>query len=407
MKRKLFVKGKPLTCSLAFAALILVLLAGVIPVSQEAAAQAAASLNDIKVSFKLDPRITRGMYMGDRWISPPTYVGVGEGREMTVEARAEGLDAKGNPMDVSPEWMPANPGMVAVSPAQGKEVKITVRSGGQSSLKVSSLGISKDLLIKATYEGNAIKVEITRGQALNPVSGGNSTGQALAEEKQEAREDTSRQKEKVSYSLGYETGRSMKNQSVDLDPDIFTKAFREGFAGDKAAMTDQEIREAIQSLQKEMKAKRAEEMKKSPESGQSATKNKKEGEAFLAENVKKEGVVTLPSGLLYKIIQEGAGKQPAKTDKVEVHYRGTFVNGTEFDNSYKRGRPATFEVDKVIKGWTEALQLMKEGSKWVVYIPPGLAYGERGTVRGKGANARAMIGPNQTLIFEVELISVQ
>jgi len=232
-------------------------------------------------------------------------------------------------------------------------------------------------------------------------------GQTLTAEEQKTEKDAKNQKEKVSYSLGYETGRSMKNKSVDLDLEIFIKAFKEGFAGDKAVMTDQQMRDTIELLKKEMAAKRAEEMKKSSEKNKPlAEMNKKEGETFLAENAKREGVVTLPSGLQYRVIKEGTGKQPAKTDKVKVHYRGTLINGTEFDSSYKRGQPAILGVDKVIKGWTEALLLIKEGSKWVLYIPPVLAYGERGIPRGKGA-ARHMIGPNQTLIFEVELISVQ
>ncbi len=235
-------------------------------------------------------------------------------------------------------------------------------------------------------------------------------GEALAAEEQKTEKDTKSQKEKVSYSLGYETGRNMKNKSADLVPDVFIKAFREGFAGDKAAMSDRERRDTIELLKKEMAAKQAEEMMKSPERNkQLAEKNKKEGEAFLTENAKKEGVVTLPSGLQYRIIKEGTGKQPERTDRVKVHYRGTFINGTQFDSSFKRGQPATFGVDRVIKGWTEALQLMKEGSKWVLYVPSDLTYGERGmTARGKSkAAARQKIGPNQTLIFEVELISVQ
>jgi FKBP-type peptidyl-prolyl cis-trans isomerase FklB len=126
---------------------------------------------------------------------------------------------------------------------------------------------------------------------------------------------------------------------------------------------------------------------------------REKGEAFLAENAKKEGVKVLPSGLQYRVLKEGTGKQPTKEDKVVVHYRGTLVDGREFDSSYKRGEPAEFGVTQVIKGWTEALQLMKEGSKWMVYIPWQLAYGAQG--RG------GLIGPNETLVFEVELISIR
>jgi FKBP-type peptidyl-prolyl cis-trans isomerase FklB len=224
-------------------------------------------------------------------------------------------------------------------------------------------------------------------------------GQAFAADEKKTGEAAQSQKEKVSYSIGYMSGSRMKTDSVELDMDTYMKGFKAGYAGEKGTMTEQEMREAMQPIQKEIAAKRAEEMKKAAEmKKQAGEKNKADGAAFLAENSKKKGVVSLPSGLQYKIAKEGAGKSPQKTDKVKVHYRGTLINGTEFDSSHKRGEPATFGVDKVIKGWTEALQLMKEGSKWTIYVPSNLAYGERG--------APTMIGPNETLIFEVELISV-
>jgi FKBP-type peptidyl-prolyl cis-trans isomerase FklB len=224
---------------------------------------------------------------------------------------------------------------------------------------------------------------------------------AATAEQQKAKKPTDQShKEKLSYSLGYDAGKRMKANAVDIDPNVYSKAFSEGFSGKQASMTDEEMRAAVEPLQKEMQAKRSEEMQKAAEKNKElGDKNKAEGDAFLAENGKKEGVVTLPSGLQYKVIKEGTGKSPQKTDKVKVHYRGTLVNGTEFDSSHKRGQPAEFGVDKVIKGWTEALQLMKEGAQWTVFIPPDLAYGPRG--------AGATIGPNSTLIFEVELISVQ
>ena len=146
----------------------------------------------------------------------------------------------------------------------------------------------------------------------------------------------------------------------------------------------------MMAFQKEVMAKQAE----------VAKKNKTEGDAFLAENKKKEGVKTLPSGLQYKVIKAGTGKKPKMNDTVTVNYRGTLIDGTEFDNSYKRGQPATFQVNGVIPGWTEALQLMEQGAKWQLFIPSNLAYGERGAPGGQ-------IGPNATLIFEIELISIQ
>jgi FKBP-type peptidyl-prolyl cis-trans isomerase len=228
-------------------------------------------------------------------------------------------------------------------------------------------------------------------------------GQALAAEQQEAKKEAQSQKEKVSYSLGYDIGNKMKKSSVDLDPEIFVKAIRDGLTGNKATMTDQEMREALGQIQTDMKAKQAE--KTVEKKKQEAEKNMEEGEAFLAQNAKKDGVVTLPSGLQYKILKQGTGKSPQFTDKVKVHYRGTLINGAEISSTYKRGNPAVFNVNhRIIKGWREALQLMKEGSKWQLFIPANLAYGERGLVRkGKGM---AVIPPQATLIFDMELIEV-
>jgi len=199
-------------------------------------------------------------------------------------------------------------------------------------------------------------------------------------------------KDKVSYAIGLDVGNAMKKQSIDINTDIFVKGLQDALSGGKKLMTDDEIRETMTAFSREMAEKQKETMKKLGE------KNKQEGDAFLAENKKKEGVKTLPSGLQYKVITEGTGKTPKATDTVTVNYRGTLIDGTEFDSSYKRGQPATFSVNGVIKGWTEALQLMKEGSKWQLFIPSELAYGDRG--------AGGQIGPNATLIFDVELISV-
>ena len=200
-------------------------------------------------------------------------------------------------------------------------------------------------------------------------------------------------KERLSYSMGADIGNKLKKQAIDIEPDLFARGLKDAFSGSKLLLTEQEIQDAIMALQKEMVAKQAERSKALAE------KNKKEGEAYLAENKKKEGVTTLPSGLQYKVIKEGAGKTPKDTDTVVTNYRGALIDGTEFDSSYKRGEPATFPVKGVIAGWTEALQLMKEGAKWQLFIPSNLAYGERG--------AGGVIGPNATLIFEVELISVK
>lgn len=215
-------------------------------------------------------------------------------------------------------------------------------------------------------------------------------GQVNAQEKSVLKD----QKDKVSYAIGMDIGHSFKRQSINIDPDLLAKGIKDAYSGGKVLMTEQEIKETMAAFQKDMMAKQAALMKELGE------KNKKEGEAFLAENKKKEGVVTLPDGLEYKVIKAGHGKKPKATDTVTVHYKGTLIDGTEFDSSYSRGNPATFPLNGVIPGWTEALQLMNEGAKWQLFIPHQLAYAERGAAGGR-------IGPNATLIFEVELVSIQ
>lgn len=202
------------------------------------------------------------------------------------------------------------------------------------------------------------------------------------------------QRDKVSYGIGMDIGNGLKSQSIDVDPDILSQGIKDALSGSKLLMTDEEFRETMTNFRNEMMAKQMAHMK------ELAEKNKKDGEAFLQDNGKKEGVVTLPSGLQYKIIKDGEGKKPGATDMVTVNYRGTLLDGTEFDSSERHGKPATFKVNGVIPGWAEALQLMKTGSKWQLFIPSSLAYGERGTGRGE-------IGPNATLVFEVELLSIQ
>jgi FKBP-type peptidyl-prolyl cis-trans isomerase FklB len=200
-------------------------------------------------------------------------------------------------------------------------------------------------------------------------------------------------KDKVSYCIGLNIGKDFKNKEVEVNPDILAQGIKDALSEGKTLLTEEQIKETLTAFQNEMIAKQESRLK------ELAEKNRKEGEAFLAENEKKEGVVTLPSGLQYKILEEGAGKTPKSTDTVTVHYRGTLIDGREFDSSYHRGEPATFPVDGVIPGWTEALQLMKEGAKWQLFIPASLAYGEQGV--------GPAIGPNATLIFDVELIKIK
>jgi FKBP-type peptidyl-prolyl cis-trans isomerase FklB len=200
------------------------------------------------------------------------------------------------------------------------------------------------------------------------------------------------QKDKVSYAIGLDVGGTLHKQSIEIDPDVFLKGLKDALAGSKPQMSEDEIRATMTQLQADMRARQEEKMKAAAET------NKKEGDAFLAANKSKEGVVTLPDGLQYKVLNPGNGPKPTAADTVVCNYRGTFINGTEFDSSYKRNQPATFQLGGVIKGWTEALQLMPVGSKWQLFIPPALAYGES----GKGP-----IGPETTLVFEVELVSIQ
>jgi len=200
-------------------------------------------------------------------------------------------------------------------------------------------------------------------------------------------------KDKVSYAIGVNIGRGMRKDSVDVEPKILARGIADALAGGKMLLTDDQIQAALVALQNDVNQKQEANM------AQVGDANKKAGDAFLAANKTKEGVVTLPDGLQYKILKQGTGPKPTASDTVICNYRGTLIDGKEFDSSYKRGQPATFPVGQVIPAWTEALQLMPVGSKWQLFIPSELAYGQRG--------AGADIGPNATLIFDVELISIQ
>jgi FKBP-type peptidyl-prolyl cis-trans isomerase FklB len=199
-------------------------------------------------------------------------------------------------------------------------------------------------------------------------------------------------KEKQSYAMGMNLGLGLHRQGMTLDPALLARGMKDAMGGGKTLLTEEEARAAIQQLQGDVRAKM------DAKSKEDSAANRKEGEAFLAANKSKEGVVALPSGLQYKILTAGNGPKPTASDTVSCNYRGTLINGKEFDSSYKRGQPASFPVNGVIKGWTEALQLMPVGSKWQLFIPSELAYGDRG--------AGNDIGPGETLIFEVELLSI-
>lgn len=204
------------------------------------------------------------------------------------------------------------------------------------------------------------------------------------------------EKEKASYAVGLSYGSFLKRQEIQVngfDFDQFVLGVKTAVAGEKPLLTDQEASDVLKKFQQELSAKQQEKKR------QLGEKNKKEGEVFLAENKDKPGIMTLTNGLQYKVLTEGTGDIPKPEDMVTVNYRGTLIDGTEFDSSAKAGKPATFRVTGVIPGWTEALKKMKTGSKWQLFIPPGLAYGERGS--------GPLIGPNATLLFDVELLSIQ
>jgi len=201
------------------------------------------------------------------------------------------------------------------------------------------------------------------------------------------------EKDKTSYGIGVDVARNFKGLGIDLDLDILIKALRDVYSGEKLLMTEEELRVTMNAYRAELMQKQAVAQRKAAE------ENQKKGDAFLAENKTKEGIVALPSGLQYKILNAGNGKTPTDADTVECHYRGTLIDGTEFDSSYRRGQPITLGVTGLIAGWREALKLMPVGSKWQLFIPPKLAYGARGAGRD--------IGPNATLIFEVELLAIK
>ena len=202
--------------------------------------------------------------------------------------------------------------------------------------------------------------------------------------------------EKFSYALGMDigaqVGSSLKKQSVEVDWNLTSQGLKDVMSGGKTRLTQEEAKAVLDEVQAEVRKEQQEKMQ------QAAATNKAEGEKFLAANKTKEGVVTLPSGLQYKILKKGDGPKPTASDTVSCNYRGTLIDGKEFDSSYKRGQAASFPVSGVIKGWTEALQLMPVGSKWELYIPSDLAYGDRGN---------GPIGPGEALIFEIELLGIQ
>jgi FKBP-type peptidyl-prolyl cis-trans isomerase FklB len=362
--------------------------------AQESAHPApSAAITDIRLSFKRDPRAVDPFRGIGPWVTGSNYGGATA--QDTVEARAEGVDAAGKSAKISPRWISSDPEMVTVSPSQGDYVQIKVHRPGESKLKITYRGVSKELVVRAKYEGTFMLFEIEEAKAVKPSAPAATEAPPVRKSKND-----------VSYAVGMNVAKALQEQSVEVDADLLVQGIRDTFSGGKTRMTEEQALAALEGLQIDQRIVEAGLNRKAV-----GEKNKREGEAFLAENKKKEGVVTLPSGLQYKIIKAGAGKKPTANDVVNVQYRGTFIDGKEFDNTYERKVPLSFPVKAVIKGWAEALQLMPAGSKWELFIPPDLAYGEHGAGGGGGKRAGGprpqTIGPNATLIFEVELLSVQ
>jgi FKBP-type peptidyl-prolyl cis-trans isomerase FklB len=221
-----------------------------------------------------------------------------------------------------------------------------------------------------------------------------------AEKKEITKADLKTEDDNISYSLGFSMGSRFIRDGLEINLEVFQEGMKDGFTGSKQILTEEEMQKTMMALQQKMMAKRqTDHMKEMEERKNLGEANKEKGEKFLEANKAKEGVITLESGLQYKILKKGTGASPKATDIVKCHYKGTTIDGEEFDSSYKRGEPATFALNKVIKGWTEGLQLMKEGGKWEFFVPSELAYGKMGS--------GPQIGPNEVLIFEVELLGIE
>ena len=257
------------------------------------------------------------------------------------------------------------------------------------------------MALGVTFAGGAASTAAQQAPAQNPPSTStqkpaaksqSSSSTAAKKPAAPAPPSLATDKDKRSYAIGMSIGKGIQKQGIDVDPDLIARGIHDELTNAKPLLTDEEAQATLTALQSELRQKAQQEYEAA------SVANQKQSEDFLAANKAKDGVVTLPSGLQYKVITEGTGPKPAATDTVTCNYRGTLVDGTEFDSSEKRGQPLTIGVGNVIPGWSQALQLMPVGSKWELYIPPDLAYGPR----GKGP-----IGPNQALIFQVELLSIQ
>lgn len=361
----------------------------------EAAPPAApVAVKDIQLSYKRDPRVV-DPYRGIKpWATGPKFGGATA--QDTVEVRAEGVDSARKPVKINPEWIASDSEMVTVSPSQGDDVKVTMHRAGESKLRITYQGVSKELEIRARYVNKFMLFEIEEA-----------TGVKLAAPSVAEIPQVHKTKNDVSYAVGMNVAKAMQEQSQEVDVDSLIQGIKDTLYGGKTLMTDAQALAALGGLETDQRVVEQGSNRKAL-----GEKNKREGEAFLAQNKKKEGVVSLPSGLEYKVITTGEGKKPTANDVVTVRYRASFIDGREFENSAKHTTGAiSLPVQSAIKGWQEALQLMPAGSKWQLFVPSDLAYGERGAGGGGGKRAggfrQQTVGPNATLIFDVELMAVE
>jgi FKBP-type peptidyl-prolyl cis-trans isomerase FklB len=363
----------------AAAALLLTLAPGSGLAAQEPAPELTAKA--IQLSFKRDPRVVDPYRGIGPWVTGSSFQGAAA--QDAVEIRAEGVSAAGKPTKINPEWTVSDSDMLTVSPSRGDDVKVTVHREGEGRLKVTYQGLSKELVINARYESKFLQFEI-----VPPKSSANSPARGSAELKSE--------KEQVSYAAGMRLAKTLRAQSLEVDADFVRRGIEDVSAGGPVLMTDDQADTALIGIATQLNVTEAILARRAL-----AEKNRRQSERFLAANRHKKGVVTLPSGLQYRIIKAGEGAKPTPLDVVFCQYRGTLIDGTEFDNSSRRKStaPVRFQPGGVIKGWQEALQRMPAGSTWQLFVPPELAYGERGM-------PRANIPPNAALIFEVELLAV-
>jgi FKBP-type peptidyl-prolyl cis-trans isomerase FklB len=304
-----------------------------------------------------------------------------------VEVEAHAVDAAGRMVPADLRWTASDPGMVTVAPVAGDRARVTVHRDGESDLSITAGTFAKTLAVHAKHTGPFLVFEIAPPapkQAPQTVANGPSP--AL-----ESR------REQVSYAVGLNLARTLQKQSVPIDPDLVRQGFKDALSGGATLMSDDYAHLLLVGIATEINVTDAGLAAK-----RTAEQNRLEGERFLAANRRQPGVVALPSGLQYKVLTQGQGRIPTIDDVAVCHYRGLFTDGTEFDSSYRKKspEPVRFPVKGIIKGWQEALLRMPAGSKWDLFIPASLAYGERGAPRSK-------IGPNTTVVFEVELLSVE